>query len=189
MLLRETYAPVLQLSVPPKPSWTTNRRTPSLDTHGSQSSLTSLLRRHSPTKPRELPVLSTSVILLSIYSTIFNCYIYLLYTTLSTVFGDTYRLSANEIDPAYLGLGSGMAVGVLYLLFVYPQFALSTRSSRDLESLIWMIVPAAVVMPIAILLYGWSLHFAFNQVVPVVATGLMGAAFLTTFVSRTRPQA
>ena len=45
-----------------------------------------------------------------------------------------------------------------------------------------MTMPVALLMPVALFMYGWSLHFRLHYSVPVVATAIQGAAFVTIFV-------
>jgi len=133
-------------------------------------------------RPFKLLVSSNSILLLSAYTTISNSYIYLLYTTLPAAFETAYRSSHSELNTAYLGLGTGMAVGLLYLLCVYPCYSLAARTTRHLELLLTMTLPGTVLMPVGLFMYGWSLHFQLHYSVPIVATAIQGAAFLTTFV-------
>lgn len=180
MFLKETYAPKLQATQHSIRLWPksyfddSNRTKPPTEA----SSIVAILLR-----PFRLLCTSPAVLFLSIYTTISNSYVYVLYTTLPVVFTQTYRSSRDDTSFAYLGLGVGMVIGLLYLLIEYPRISLATRASHDLESLLIMTIPAAVFMPIALFIYGWSIHYHVSSIVPVLATGMVGAAFLTTFVS------
>jgi hypothetical protein len=74
-----------------------------------------------------------------------------------------------------------------YLLLAYPFYSLRARHSQKLEPLLIMTVPGTLSMPIALLLYGWSLYYNLGIMLPTIAVGILGASFLTTFVSLAGP--
>lgn len=182
VLLKETYAPKLE-STGTGPHLQVEKLGLH-QTHERINSETNLAVK-APSTAQPL-IMSPAVAILSAYTTLSSSYIFLLCATFPDILEQAYPPGSTNTGIAYLGLGTGMGFGLLYLLLTYPYFALLTKVSHSLESLLSMTVPGACVMPIAIFAYGWSLHHQREAVIPIIATAAMGAAHLATFVSTVR---
>lgn len=106
LFLRESYAPrILQIKAARlrketgNPSWRSKR-----DRGISPPALLKL----SIVRPMKMLLLSPIVFLLSLYMAIIYGYLYLLFTTMSDIFHNTYHFSSSNVGLAYLGLGVGV---------------------------------------------------------------------------------
>jgi predicted MFS family arabinose efflux permease len=116
-----------------------------------------------------------------------SSYLYLLFTTLTSVFRNTYGFSSSNVGLVYLGIGVGMFSGI----FIFGKFSdpliqkLAARNNGVLEPeyRIPPMIPAAAIIPAGLFLYGWTAQYEVHWIVPIIGTGLVGFGLITTFVS------
>jgi MFS family permease len=184
VFLRETYAPrILELKARRLRKETGNPNLRSkLDTGLAPREL--LIR--SIVRPSKMLIFSPIVLLLSLYMAVVYGYLYLLFTTMTGVFEQTYHFSPSNVGLAYLGLGIGMFLG-LVITGLTSDLGVKILSARNggvskPEFRLPPMIPAALVIPIGLFLYGWTAEKGVFYIVPIIGTSFVGLGLITTFM-------
>lgn len=131
--------------------------------------------------------LSPIVFLLSLYVGLVYGYLYLLFTTITTVFEQNYGFSQGSVGLSYLGIGIGSIVGLLLLggtsdrLLTY----LSARNGGEKkpEYRPSPMIPGSLFIPASLFIYGWTAFYHTHWIVPIIGTSFLGLGMLIIFVS------
>ena len=112
--------------------------------------------------------------------------LYLLFTTITEVFIDTYGFSQGASGLAYLGLGVGMLMGLVAFGMTSDKLIkrLSARNGgvSKPEFRLPPMIPAAILIPAGFFLYGWTAKNAVQWIVPIIGTGFVGTGLIGSFV-------
>ncbi|KAK1845974.1 major facilitator superfamily protein [Colletotrichum chrysophilum] len=184
LVMRETYAPVLLERKAKAMRKTTGNYTlrSKLDTEGPSRIRMALIR---PLKFLfRTPLVSTIAVYVGIVYGIF----YLLVTTFSFVYSSQYGFDEGDTGLSFLPADLGMMIGVLSLGHIQDYLVLRAKRNSDddgrykLEVKLtpWITLPAGLLMPAGLLLYGWASHYKVHWIVPMIgammfALGLTGA--------------
>ncbi|KAA8647856.1 hypothetical protein EYZ11_009606 [Aspergillus tanneri] len=122
---------------------------------------------------------SPIVFLLSLYiSVVYGC-LYLLFTTITTVFEDQYGWSVEMSGLAYIGLGLGFFVGLIVFAFCSDRMMIRLKMQNnnvlEPEMRLPLCLPFALFVPISFFWYGWSVQVRTHWIVPII--GLFPFAF------------
>ncbi|PYI00876.1 MFS multidrug transporter [Aspergillus sclerotiicarbonarius CBS 121057] len=177
LLNRETYAPVLIRWKTQKLSKDLNRTdlrsaydlargTTTVPPTVSQA-LSQGLRR-----PLILLVKSPIVLLLSTYMAVVYGLLYLFFTTITSVFEDTYGFSTGLAGLAYLGIGIGFFIG-LTLIALSSDRIVKTLTARNggsfqPEMRLPTMIFFSCLLPISFFWYGWSAKYHTHWIVPII---------------------
>ncbi|KAK4943292.1 hypothetical protein LTR10_017135 [Elasticomyces elasticus] len=179
---RETYPPVLL-----------ERKAARLRKETGNEKLRSALQ--SPKSPRELFFLSIVrplkmlfrspiVFGLSLYIAVTYGYLYLMFTTITFVFEDQYGISASNVGLVFLGIGLGQLSGLAAFGACSDRLLKKWAKGGALKAehrlpLLW---PGAALVPIGLLIYGWSAQYAVHWIVPLIGTFIFGAGMIMSFM-------
>ncbi|KAJ5554361.1 Major facilitator superfamily domain general substrate transporter [Penicillium frequentans] len=115
---------------------------------------------------RPFVILSSSriAVLMALYLSILFGYVSLLVATTASVFQDVYGFSESQSGLIYIALTIGTLSGALMCTFTLDYFllrGLSRKTPDDCttpcpENRLLPIIPAMVIFPVGLLLYGWS---------------------------------
>ncbi|KAF4424120.1 Efflux pump radE [Colletotrichum fructicola] len=135
------------------------------------------------------PLVSTIAVYVGIVYGIF----YLLVTTFSFVYSSQYGFDEGDTGLSFLPADLGMVIGVLSLGHIQDYLVLRAKRTSDddgkykLEVKLtpWITLPAGLLMPAGLLLYGWASHYRVHWIVPMIgammfALGLTGATVKST---------
>jgi hypothetical protein len=119
-------------------------------------------------RPARMLMFSPIIFLLSTFNAVAYGYLYLLFTTIPTLFYDKYRFSSSTVGLAYLGIGFGAvsAVGI----FGATSDRLMKKSAKGEikpEYRLPLMVYGAPCIPIGLLWYGWSAEAHTHWIIPV----------------------
>jgi hypothetical protein len=185
IFLRETYAPrILELKARRLRKETGNPNLRSKMDSGLNPK-THLIR--SIVRPMKMLIFSPIVLFLSLYMALVYGYLYLLFTTITELFEGTYHFSDKSAGLAYLGIGIGMFIGLAVVGFT-SDFGVKylTKKNGGLtkpEYRLPPMIPAALIIPIGLFIYGWTAYYKVQYIVPIIGTSLVGFGLITTFVS------
>lgn len=174
LVQRETYEPVLL-----------ERRAKRLRAATGRSNIS---HRHTTTEPRSavfvkaifrpLTMLFKSpiVLLTSFYVGLVYGYSYLLFTSFSTLFTQTYGFSTSTVGLTYFGFGVGCAIGLLAVGLVSDKMTskASAGGTWKPEARLRPLIPGSLFVPIGLLWYGWSAQARVHWIMPIIGSGLVG---------------
>ncbi|KAJ4268819.1 hypothetical protein NW762_002889 [Fusarium torreyae] len=145
--LAESHAPTIQRKRAKKDNG---------DTLDEYKPKTSQVLLRSVSRPMRMLICSPIVTGLSLYLALIYGYLYLLFTTFSTVFPGQYGFGIDILGLAFLGLGVG------YRLLP--------------------IVLGIPLLPIGLFVYGWTAQYKVHWIVPIIFTGFTGAGLIFSFL-------
>ncbi|CAI7666820.1 unnamed protein product [Penicillium manginii] len=137
-------------------------------------------------RPTKMLFLSPIVFLLSLYVGVIYGYLYLLFTTISSVFEDQYHFSQGSVGLSYLGIGIGSILGLVFL---------GTTSDRLLKYLtvkngvskpeyrLPPMIPGSLFVPASLFMYGWTAYYKTHWIVPIIGTSFLGIGMLISFMT------
>ncbi|KAI1175058.1 major facilitator superfamily domain-containing protein [Nemania sp. FL0916] len=112
------------------------------------------------TRPLKMLFLSPIVFLLSLYVAFIYGVLYLLYTTITPVFEDTYGFNVDIAGLVYLSLGFGNVVGWIVCTFLSDRTIVRLAQANDgvfePEMRLTISIPFGIFLPITLFWYGWS---------------------------------
>ncbi|RAL04138.1 MFS transporter [Aspergillus ibericus CBS 121593] len=185
---RETYAPVLI-------RWKTHQLAKDLQRDDLRSAYdlargttttvptASHVLRQGLRRPLILLVKSPIVLLLSVYMAVVYGLLYLFFTTITSVFEETYGFSTGLSGLAYLGIGIGFLVGLLLIALSSDRIVKKLTARNHGTFLPEMRLPTMIVfsclLPISFFWYGWSAKYHVHWIVPILGMmpfgiGMMG---------------
>jgi len=194
IIMRETYAMVILQRK-------TNRLRKETHNPNLRSKLDSGLSPkyfflQSIVRPAKMLVFSPIVLALSIYVGVVYGYLYLLFTTFSLVFRETYNFSAGAVGLTFLGIGIGSFLGLGY--FGWSSDKLLKRRAAEADAVAQAtgepvagmkpeyrlppMIPGAILLPVGFLLYGWTANYHVHYIVPIISTSLIGIGNMAIFM-------
>ncbi|KAI9640355.1 hypothetical protein NHQ30_011100 [Ciborinia camelliae] len=152
--------------------------------------------RRGIVRPAKLMVRSPIVLSTAIYMGVVYGYIYLLFTTFTLVFEETYGFSSGLVGLTYLGLGIGSMFGLgLFAYFSDRMMKSSTIKANATatgagpetpgmkpEYRLQLLVPGSFLIPIGLLLYGWTAKYKVHWIVPILSTTITGVGNIFVFM-------
>lgn len=137
-------------------------------------------------RPTKMLFLSPIVFLLSLHVAVVYGYLYLLFTTMSSVFQSQYGFSQGSVGLAYLGIGIGSMVGLAVLGSISDRLLryLSRKNGvKKPEYRLPPMIPGTLFIPAALFMYGWTAEKHYHWIVPIIGTSFLGVGMLFSFVS------
>jgi multidrug resistance protein len=192
IFLRETYAPVLLEKKAAKLRKATGNAAlhSKLDVGISAKDL--FLR--AIVRPTKILFLSPVIFILSLYMAIVYGYLYLLFTTFTLIFEQQYGFSSGSVGLSFLGIGIGSMLGLG--IFGYSSDKILRASARNSQNgsashvlpvykpeyRLPPMVPGSIIIPIGLLIYGWTAQNHVQFIVPIFGTLLIGIGNLAVFM-------
>ncbi|KAK9856680.1 hypothetical protein MYU51_000511 [Penicillium brevicompactum] len=185
--ISESYAPTLLA-----------RKTQKLRKQTGNLSLRSALETNMTTKelfwfsiirPAKMLFLSPIVFLLSLYVGLVYGYLYLLFTTITSVFEQNYGFSQGSVGLSYLGIGIGSIIGLILLggtsdkLLTY--LSAKNGGEKKPEYRLPPMIPGSLFVPASLFMYGWTAYYHTHWIVPIIGTSFLGIGMLITFMTVT----
>jgi hypothetical protein len=113
--------------------------------------------------------------------------IYLLFTTFTFVFRDTYGFSASASGLTFIGMGIGSIVGVVALGIMSDKiYVKATKDNGGVakpEYRLPLMVYTSLLIPIGLFWYGWSAEKRAHWIVPIIGTSFVGVGMMGVVVS------
>lgn len=137
-------------------------------------------------RPLKMLCLSPIVFLLSLYMAIVYGYLYLVFTTITSLFEENYGFSQGTAGLSFLGIGVGMLLGLL--LFgatsdkVVTYLTKKNGGERKPEYRFPHTMIGAVMIPVGLFWYGWSAQYKVQFIMPIIGTGFIGCGLLAIFM-------
>jgi len=187
-LLRETYAPVIQIR---------RLRAQSSDPEKAAKLQSLLVANKSKwqilwenlTRPVVLLTRSLICFLLSLYMAFVYGIYYLMFSTFAALYSETYGFSTGITGLTYLGLGVGFIAGSVFGAKtadkIYKTLADKNGGKGTPEMRIPALFIGSLVVPIGLFWYGWSAQAKTHWILPIIGTGFYGFGIIGCFLPTT----
>lgn len=156
-------------------------------------------------RPLRLLCTSPVSIVMALYMGLIYGIIYLLFTSYTVVFQEEYGFSQGVAGLTYLGMGLGCATQLFLGHYsdklhtkltnrhgeeraesVYSKHLTSGRykmlTSNIIRYHLLMLIPAAISLPIGLMIYGWTAQYHVHWFVPIIGTFFIGVGFSSSMV-------
>ena len=155
------------------------------DGSGPQQSPSQILR-HSIVRPLKMLFLSPIILLLSTYMAVVYGLLYLLFTTITSVFIETYHWQPDICGLAYIGLGIGFMTGLGVVAKISDATVVRMTKANDGVFEPEMRLPACIFfacfVPITFFWYGWSADKGVHWIVPIIGLIPFGFGMMGIFI-------
>ncbi|EAW13265.1 MFS transporter [Aspergillus clavatus NRRL 1] len=180
---RESYAPVLlRRKAARLRKETNNANLYSIhdSTRPTQATFLSALAR-----PGKLLTRSPIVFLMSLFSAVTYGYLYLMFTTITSIFETHYHFSPGVAGLAFLGFGIGCVIGLVVCGAVANHIAAvhSARGCFTPESRLPPMLVGCWFIPVGLFWYGWAAEAGTHWIVPILGTGVFAIGLMAVFMS------
>ncbi|KAJ0422949.1 major facilitator superfamily domain-containing protein [Aspergillus carlsbadensis] len=137
------------------------------------------------TRPIKLLFLSPIVFLFSLFAAVSYGYLYLMFTTLTSIFENQYGFSPSLAGLAYLGFGVGSMLGLVISGVVGNKIATAhiQKGIFRPESRLPPMLFGAWAIPIGLFWYGWSAEAKTHWIVPIIGTAVFAIGLMTVFMA------
>lgn len=150
---------------------------------GVRSSWTIL--KHGIIRPLKMLVKSPIILLCSLYMSFLFGLLFLLFTTITPVFIQTYGWSPQITGLAYLGIGIGNFMGIAFVAKTSDatiiRLAKKNKGVYEPEMRLPLCVFFGMLIPIAFFWYGWTAHFKTHWIVPIIGLVPFGLGVMGIF--------
>lgn len=127
--------------------------------------------------------------------TVMCCYVaivygilYLLFTTFTFVYHDIYGFNSRSAGLSFIAGGVGNILGLLFTGFTSDRI-IKNKQSRGPEPqaedrLNFIItVPSAILLPLGLIMYGWTADKGVHWIAPMIGTGILGFGMMGIYMS------
>ncbi|KAB8217614.1 major facilitator superfamily domain-containing protein [Aspergillus novoparasiticus] len=187
ILNRETYAPVII-------RWKTAKLSKELGRTDLRSAYelkrgqvpTGELLKQSLVRPMLLLVKSPIVLLLSTYMSLVYGLLYLFFTTISSVFTEQYGFSTGLSGLAYLGIGVGFMLGLVFVAGTNDRIMLKLAARNggktEPEMRLPLMIIFSCILPISFFWYGWTADKHVHWIVPIIGMAPFGIGMMGVYL-------
>ncbi|KAI0127931.1 major facilitator superfamily transporter multidrug resistance [Xylariales sp. AK1849] len=148
-------------------------------------------------RPLKMMFLSPLVFFLSLYIAFVYGVLYLLFTTIPTVFEATYNFNVSSTGLVYLALGLGNILGWLFVTLYSDKSVIRLARANDgvfePEMRLTISIYFGIFLPITLFWYGWTTYYKTHWISPVLSLipygfGIMGIFLpITTYLVDSYP--
>jgi hypothetical protein len=143
--------------------------------------------KRSLKRPMKMLIFCPTILALGLVMSLAYSYFYLLFTTFTSVFEETYHFAPNVVGLSYLGTGIGYLIGQ----FTYARLGdlilkkMAAKRGGELrpEYRLPLCCLGAFSIPIGFFWYGWSAQAKVFWIVPIIGTAFAGFGTSLLFVS------
>lgn len=153
---------------------------------------------HSIVRPTKMLFYSPVVMVTAVYVGVVYGYLYLLFTTFTPVFEETYKFSTGSIGLTFLGLGAGSVIGVGFFAWSTDRLYKKRQATQDAaagneanatqvaapqpELRLQLVGTIYACIPAGLFIYGWTAQYKVHWIVPILATVLIGIGNMAVFM-------
>lgn len=156
------------------------------DNAGAQKQSSAQILRNGLIRPIKMLFLSPIILLLTIYISFTYGTLYLLFTTIPTVFEETYGFSIGMTGLVYLGLGSGTTLGWIIITLYSDKsvIRLAKRNGGEFEPemRLWISIFFSWLCPITFFWYGWCAEFKVQYMASIISLVPFGVGIMGLFL-------
>lgn len=168
--------------------------------------------RRSIVRPLKLLFRSPIVTISALFIGISYAILFVMFTSITSVFHETYNFSASSVGLAFTGMGVGSFIGVAVYSIASNRY-LKRKKAAELAVVLeddaaarsddggaggWVsleqgnlqpedrlpLLPIGCLMPpVGLLVYGWTIQYCVHWIVPILATTLIGTGNVIIYMS------
>lgn len=185
LIARETYAPILlQRKVDRARKETGNRHLQHILDKGISPKDRMKL---GMVRPFKLLFLSEIGAICALYMTVVYGYLYLMFTSITNVFTETYGFSTDIAGLAFVSVGIGSVIGLIIVSMVSDRLMAAHMEKNDgtanPELRIKILPVGGILLPVGLFIYGWTAEYKVQWIAPMIGMGLTGIANIIIFMS------
>ena len=147
-------------------------------------------------RPAKMLIYSPIVLSTSLYIGVIYGYLYLLFTTFTLVFEETYHFSSGSVGLTFMGLGVGSLSGLVIFAWYSDRTLKKRTAEADViaaaagqqsagmkpEYRLPPLIPGSALIPMGLLIYGWTAKYHVHWIVPIMSTALIGIGNMAAFM-------
>lgn len=139
-------------------------------------------------RPMKMLLLLPPVTVMCCYVAIVYGLLYLLFTTFTFVYEDIYGFNSRSAGLSFIAGGVGNILGLLFTGFLSDRIIGNKKShgtsprAEDRLNLI-ITVPSAILLPLGLIMYGWTADKGVHWIAPMIGTGIMGFGMMGIYMS------
>ncbi|OLN96948.1 putative transporter C1529.01-like protein 10 [Colletotrichum chlorophyti] len=148
-------------------------------------------------RPLKLIAFSPISQIFGLYIAVVYGYLYLMFTSITTVFQTYYGFTAGTAGLAFMGLGVGSMLGLVFFSITSDKYikkkaaeadaaadaAGATREGMKPEYRLVSVPIGAVLLPAGLFIYGWTAEYHIHWFVPILGTAVVGVGNLIIFMA------
>ena len=162
----------------------------------------SVIFKRAIVRPIRFLMFSPVVMCLSLYSALIYGYLYIILTTITTVFESNYGFQESTSGLVYLGIGEatnpvhpwstgngpngdsgvGMVIGIILCGFTSDWYIKKKGPAATPEHRLPPMVLGGIVIPVGLFVYGWTARYKIQWMGPLTGTGLIGFGLFVTMI-------
>ncbi|KAF2800436.1 fluconazole resistance protein 1 [Melanomma pulvis-pyrius CBS 109.77] len=136
-------------------------------------------------RPILLLIRSRAVLLVGLCSALNMSLVYVVITSLGTIYDERYHIRKDLLGLTYLGLGFGMIIGVQLcgqFLDRYLQRKIKSGNGKPEHRLPPMVL-GSVLVPLGLLAFGWAVQEKAHWIIPIVFSSFVGFGFVANSIA------
>ncbi|KAI1178394.1 major facilitator superfamily domain-containing protein [Nemania sp. FL0916] len=138
-------------------------------------------------RPLKMLAYSPIMMIMSLYIAVTYGYLYLMFTTITQVFQETYNFSTSLVGLAFLGLGIGSLLGIVVYTVISTAYAkkhhdANSKTAIKPEFRLITLPLGAILLPAGLFLYGWTAEYKVHWIVPIIGMGITGIGTIIIFM-------
>ncbi|KAI1631594.1 bicyclomycin resistance protein [Biscogniauxia mediterranea] len=148
-------------------------------------------------RPVKMFVRSPIVVIMALYTAVTYGYLYLMFTTMTEVFTESYGFTTSTVGLAFLGLGVGSLCGIGIFSATSDRYIQrkaaeadraaeatgAAKSGMKPEYRLPLLPLGAAAIPAGLFIYGWTAEYRVHWIAPIIGTAVVGAGNLIIFMA------
>ncbi|KAF4827051.1 Efflux pump radE [Colletotrichum tropicale] len=148
-------------------------------------------------RPLKMIAFSPITQIFGFYIAVVYGYLYLMFTSITSVFMLQYQFSAGTAGLAFLGLGVGSMIGVVFFSITSDKYVKKKAAEADAaadeagtaregmkpEYRLVSLPAGALFLPAGLFIYGWTAEYGVHWIVPILGTSIIGVGNLIIFMA------
>jgi MFS family permease len=138
-------------------------------------------------RPTKMLIFSPIVTAICIYISVAYGILYLLFTTFTYVFAESYGFSSGTVGLTFIPLGIGMFLALFVIGFLTDRIVRAKQAKGEEVKPedripIHLILVAGLCLPVGLFMYGWTVKAHTHWIAPLIGTMIVGFGLLIVMV-------
>lgn len=140
---------------------------------------------YSIVRPTKMLTRSAICFSMSLYVGLTYAYLYILFTTFTSVYSTQYGWHGVTLGLSFLGIGIGSLIGLVVVTHFGNKVPLRHMKLGDFkpEHRLYIMAQGSLALPVGLFWYGWAVEAKTHYIVPMIGTAFIGFGMMLNFVS------